>query len=176
MTFGTLAHRPAKRRQGMHNFDRLMADLYRDFDTGLVPRARYATRNPVDYSLDPQISAEEFENEYRVVADIPGVEAKDLEINVENGVLTLRGKRFYGSAPEVDDAEVDAEVSAEAEGDVAAEPVARPSAKFERKLRFRGDIVDGAVSASLRNGVLTVTIPKPEPEKPEVRTIPVETA
>ena len=184
MTYGTLMPRSVRRRPATPNMDRLMAG----FDAGLGPRARYAVSRPSGSVLtpeemrtfDPRVSAEELGDGYRVVAEIPGVEAKDLEINVENGILTIRGERFYEAAPEGEDGigeAVDADASTENEEVVSrAEQAAPRSAKFERKLRFRGEIVEDAVSASLRNGVLTLTIPKPEIVKPEVRSIPIQTA
>ena len=188
MTFGTLAHRPAARRPAVQSFDRLMADLRRNLEIGALPRSRYAVQRPVRSALapantrefNPRISAEELENAYRVVAEVPGVEGRDLEINVEDGVLTIRGERFCGERLEADAAEAqlaDADAGAISEETASVEqPAAPASVTFERKLRFGSEIVEGDVSANLRNGLLTVTIPKPEVVTPEVRTIPVETA
>jgi HSP20 family protein len=168
MTFGTLVHRPVLRRAAIPSFDRLMTDLYRDLGTSPSALLRPACVVPTPPQFAPLFSVEESEIEYRVVAEIPGVEAADLEINVEDGVLTIRGERHYARSAEREKADATAE----------ADPVKaarRNSVKFERKLRFAGDVVETGVTAHLRNGVLTVTVPKPEERKPEVRTIPIET-
>lgn len=170
MTFGTRVHRPATLRPVRPGFDRLMADLVRDFGVG-VPRVRYVAKRAAAPAFEPCISAEELEDEYRVVAEVPGVEAKDLSIQIQDGVLTLKGERFFGAPLEVRDEDV-----AEDRGETGEDaPVARASVNFERKLRFSAKVVEGDVKASLKNGVLTVTIPKQAPAAPEVRSIPVET-
>ncbi len=158
MALGTLVrhHHPA-RRVVRRDFDRIMDDLWGGF--GLAPAA-FTPRNDFLPTFDPAFEAVELENEYRVSADIPGVEPADLEVAVEDGVLTVKGYRHYE-----DETSENAEVTRVDE-----------RCRFERRLRFPGEIVEGDVKAVYKNGVLTVTIPKPEEAKPEVRTIPVETA
>jgi HSP20 family protein len=155
------------------SFDRLFADLYRDFATPTSTLARPApvSRRPVSFT--PRVSVEELEDAFRVVAEVPGVEAKDLDVNVEDGVLTIQGVRHYGDVPAAEAEKVDAEkVGADHEESVAAPE----GAKFERRIAFRSEIVEVGVTAGLKNGLLTVTVPKPAEVKPEVRSIPVETA
>ncbi len=154
MALGALVrHYHPPRRVVRRDFDRIMDDLWGGF--GLAP----AVFTPQDDFL-PTFDAVELENEYRVTAEIPGVEPADLEVAVEDGVLTIRGRRHYEEeTPE------DGEVTRVDE-----------RGRFERRIRFPGEIVEGDVKAVCKNGVLTVTIPKPKEVKPEVRSIPVETA
>jgi HSP20 family protein len=184
MTFGTLVHRPVARRP-VPSFDRLVADLYRDL--GARPSSPTRSARPVAPRFEPRVAAEEGENAYRVVAELPGVDVADLDVSVEDGVLTIRGERYYGAPLVTSDAAAEAdveEVAATAEGEAAAtdaataapEAPARPSAKFERKFRFPTEVVETAVVATLKNGMLTVVVPKEAEVKPEVRTIPVEAA
>jgi HSP20 family protein len=193
MTLGTLVRRPAARRPIGPSFDRLVADLYQDLGAprsqharaGFEPRA--LTPNAFARSFSPHVSAEELENEYRIVAEVPGVETQDLDVNVDDGILVIRGERRYaqseapnvsaGPLPEVAPPAASAEDSTHAEAaEMPAAVAAAPSATFERKLRFPGDINEAGVSASLKNGVLTVTVPKAEVVKPTVLNIPVEAA
>ena len=102
----------------------------------------------------PRVKAEELDDAYRVVAELPGVEAADVDVTVDAGVLTITGKRTFGEP---------------AEDAVNGE-------SFEQWLRFPGEIDEVGVKASLKNGLLVVTIPKLEEAKPDVRTIPVQTA
>jgi HSP20 family protein len=52
----------------------------------------------------------------------------------------------------------------------------RVSGAFSRSFRIPFDVDPESVAASYRNGVLTVTIPKPEESQSQVRTIPIATA
>lgn len=158
MTYGTLVHRPLSRRSVLPILDRLIADF--DFNLAATPTA--PSRQP---TFAPRITAQELEHAYRIVAEVPGVEAKDLDVNVEGGMLTIKGERSF-SDTQSENAEPSANV---ATADASA-------VTFERKVRLPGKIVETEVSASLRNGILTVTVPKQLAVKPEVRRIPIETA
>ena len=158
MAMGTLVrhHYPA-RRVVRRDFNRIMDDLWSGFS--LAPLA-LAPQSGFTPWFDPKFDADELESEYRVTADMPGVEAVDLDVAVEGGVLTIKGHRNSE-----DETSEDGEVTRVDE-----------RGRFERRFRFPGEIVEGDVKAVYKNGVLTVTIPKPEEVKPEVRTVPVETA
>ena len=173
MTLGTLIQRPTTWRPAMRGFDRLFDDLYEDF--GLAPlslakaRALSPTRrgelHGIARKFSPQFEASELENEYRVRAEVPGVDAKDLAVTVDGGVLTIKGQRRYEAA----------EPAAEGETRKAEAAVA-VRGSFERRLRFPGEIVEGDITACYKNGVLTVTVPKLAEAESVVRSIPVETA
>jgi len=199
MIHGTLVRRRVPRHPVVTSFDRLLADIYRrpfGFATSSFTPVRRAVRRRAVPVFDPRLSAEELENDYRVVAEVPGIEAADLDISVEDNVLTIKGARGFEAAPGARqvagsetrgdsgseaqvEAHTDAEACAEKNAEVAvdaAESTARATAMFERKLRFPKHIVEDAVVASLRNGILTVTLPKRLEAAPDVRSIPVETA
>jgi HSP20 family protein len=98
----------------------------------------------------PHVDITENQDSFRVVADIPGVKPDDIEINLHNGLLTIRGER-----------KTDEEVK---EGN------------FTRRERFRGtfsrqfNLPDSAdedkVNAKSVNGVLEIFIPKAKKAKP----------
>ncbi len=162
MALATLIHRPSTRRLGVRHFDRWLDDLWGGF--GLAPLSPAESvffpapsTAPRAGGFHPQLQTRELETEYRVSAELPGVDAKDLEVTVDGGVLCIKGHR---RDPE---AETDADQSE-----------ARES--FERRLRFPVEIAEGEVTASCKNGVLRVTVPKLVEAKPKVRTIPVEVA
>lgn len=83
-----------------------------------------------------------------VYMDVPGLRADDLEIELENDVLAVRGERPYPYSRE-DDAPV-------------AQRIERGFGRFERSLRVPGGLDPDAIDASLADGVLRLNIPKPQ--------------
>jgi HSP20 family protein len=91
--------------------------------------------------------------------DVPGVSSDNLEIELENDTLTVRGERPY---PYGDDQE-----------QRIWRRIERGFGSFERDLRVPRGLDPDAIQASLEHGVLTLRMPKPEPLKPrrvEIRT------
>jgi HSP20 family protein len=91
-----------------------------------------------------------------VFMDVPGVPADKLDIELENDVLTVSGERSYPYADK--------------EG--AVRPTERGFGRFERSLRVPRGLDADSIEASLRDGVLTLHLPKPaslQPRKIEVR-------
>lgn len=165
MTLGNLV-RPASpprrvRRPFDRSFDRLVDDLWSGFGLAPVAFAPTAAAAPEPRRFTPAFDAVELEKEYRVTAEIPGVDPADVDVEVEDGVLTIQGRRRFEDESESQEGEV-ARVS--------------ERGRFERRIRFPGEIVENDVKAVHRHGVLTVTVPKPAEQKSEVRSIPVETA
>ncbi len=162
MALATLVHRPSTWRPTVRHFDRWLDDLWGGFgaaplslaEPAFLPTRSRLARVGQSY---PQLDAKEFEAEYRVTAELPGVDGADLEVTVDGGVLCIKGRR---RGPQ---AETDAEPS-EADD------------RFERRVRFPVAIAEDEVTASCKNGMLRVTVPKLVEPEPEVRTIPVEVA
>jgi HSP20 family protein len=102
----------------------------------------------------------ETETEIQVAAELPGLEEKDIQVSLEDGVLTIKGER--------------AEETKE-EDDEGFSHVETFRGSFHRALRLNAEVDEDAVKASYKNGVLSVTLPKVPEVKPEVRTIPVTT-
>jgi HSP20 family protein len=87
-----------------------------------------------------------------VYRDVPGMRAGDLEIELEQDTLTVRGERKYP----YDDA---------AQGVVRR--IERAFGRFERSLRVPAGLDPGQVQASLADGVLKLTVPRPQPPQPK---------
>jgi HSP20 family protein len=155
MSLGALISRPRVRSVlwPARDADRLFDEFWSGFD--LLPSAFLAEERA---RFAPRIDVAETDEEYRVTADLPGLEEKDFEVVLDGDVLTLKGERH--SAHE----------SVE-EGSCRIE---RVSGKFERRLAFETPIDADKVTASYKNGVLTVQLPKPAEARPKVRTIPIK--
>lgn len=96
-------------------------------------------------------------NAVKVVADIPGVDEKDVEVLVRDGVLTIKGTK-------------NAEHEEEGEDFYVSE---RSFGSFSRAFRLPDGVDEQAVDAHFDKGVLTVNLPKVSKSKTEGRRIPV---
>ena len=134
------------------DIDRFFDEAFRGF--GFPETAAEAPR------FTPRVDVSETEEAYTVRADLPGLEEKDIQVALEEGVLTIQGKH-------------ETEKEEEKQG---ARWVERARGSFHRALALPAEVEAEKVSASYRQGVLTVTLPKRPEAKPEVRTIPITTA
>jgi HSP20 family protein len=103
----------------------------------------------------PSLELGETDREIRVVAELPGLDEKDVEILVEDGALTLRGEK----KSEVHDR--DRGYSERSYG------------RFERRIALPPGVERDRASATFRNGVLTVTLPKSAAANENVRRIEI---
>jgi HSP20 family protein len=98
-------------------------------------------------------AADIFETEHELVvkADLPDVDAKDLDIRVENNILTIRGERKFEKKVSED----------------KYLRVERAYGSFSRSFSLANTVNAEAIKADYQNGVLTLTIPKREEAKPK---------
>lgn len=106
--------------------------------------------------FQPRVDVAESETEYRITAELPGLEEKDFEISLENGVLTLKGEKR----------------SEREESGKGYRHVETVSGRFERRFQLPAEVDEGKVAAAYKNGVLAITVPKAERARP--RTISVQ--
>jgi len=123
-----------------------------DVSRNLLSRLSQMAGDPEESSLAaewaPAVDITE-EDKYMVSADIPGVDPRDIEVTVDNNVLTISGKR-------------ESEKHEEREGYRHAE---RSSGRFFRRFVLPETVDDSRVSAKSDKGVLNITIPKSEKQK-----------
>ena len=98
----------------------------------------------------PAVDIKEEENQFLLVADIPGVDPKDIEVHMENGILTIKGER-------------ESEKKTEREG---YKRIERQHGVFYRRFTMPEGVDPEGIEANSNNGVLTVTIPKQEAAQP----------
>jgi HSP20 family protein len=138
----------------------LYDELDRVFDSFWRGLGQPATEAPRAFA--PRIDVTSSETGYRVDAELPGLEEKDIQVTLENGVLTLAGERKQERV----------------EKDEQRGFSHRESfrGRFERSLALPEDADEKGVTARYKNGILTLEIPKIPVAKPEVRTIPVQSS
>lgn len=121
----------------------LRRELFREFNK-LYDRASQDASSGATADWAPAVDIEEYTDKFVLYADVPGVDPKSIEVTLEKGVLTLSGNR---------------EPAAEQSG-VERRRVERATGRFHRRFALPDTVDSDAVSASNRNGVLEVTIPK----------------
>jgi HSP20 family protein len=129
--------------------NRLFDDVFRGFD---------ATGPFGGRGSWPSTDIEETEKEYRITAELPGLEEGDVEVLLQDGVLTVRGEK---------------KAESENRNRTYSE---RFFGRFERQIPLALDVDDTAVSATFRNGVLTVTVPKSARAVERSKRIPINSA
>ena len=99
----------------------------------------------------PSVDIYETEHELVVKADLPEVDPKDLDIRVENNILTIRGERKF-------------EKNVNEENYLRVE---RAYGSFARSFTLANTVNSEAIKTDYQNGVLTLCIPKREEAKPK---------
>ena len=130
--------------------NRLFDNMFRGFDDARMWGSRQTEW--------PKIDVEETDKSCRVTAELPGMEENDVEVLLQDGVLTIRGEKKLESESQ------DRTVSERFYG------------RFERQLSFDREIDQDHVSAAFKNGVLTVTIPKTAQAVERRKRIPINAA
>ena len=124
-----------------------VSTLDRMFDD-VMRTTRGAATNP--RAFDPEIDVRTTDDEVVIVCDVPGVRHEDLELTVDNRVLTLAGSRKFED---------------DGRGHVV---LGRSYGTFRRSFSLPPSLDTASLSANLLDGVLTIRIPrhpKPEPIK-----------
>jgi HSP20 family protein len=114
-----------------------------------------ATRTPgprglFERTFSPAVDVVEAADSYRVVCDLPGMDMEDIEILIASNVLTLKGEKK--AAPKQERDRLYREETS--------------VGRFQRTLQLPLAVDAGSASAVLKNGVLTIRLPKREDLKP----------
>jgi HSP20 family protein len=102
-------------------------------------------------SWAPAVDIFETEHELVVKADLPEIDPRDLDIRVENNILSIRGERKFESKVSED----------------RYLRVERAYGSFSRSFSLANTVNSEAIKADYQNGVLTLTVPKREEAKPK---------
>ena len=123
--------------------NRLFDDAFRGFETPALWGRQW-----------PTLEVEETDGGYRVTAELPGLDEKDIDISFSDGVLTLRGEK----RSETED-----------KGRRVSE---RYYGRFERRIAL-GEVDDSQARARFDKGVLTIDMPRSARAQERVRRIPI---
>ena len=124
--------------------------LFDDFFRGTVPSTSFL-RSSMGW---PSVEVSDSDGEVRVTAEVPGMSEKDVELLMEDGILTIRGEKKSESE------------------DKDRGYSERYYGRFERRVALPSNVDEGGANATFRDGVLTVTLPK-SAEAERGRRIPI---
>ena len=112
---------------------------------------------PYQGSAYPKVNVYEYDDKVGIVAEIPGLNKKQLNVEVEEGVLTISGDKHS------------------ALNDDGAKVLRRELKQSSFKRQFElGELLDGEhITANFKDGILSVEVPKIEPKKPKRHTVKI---
>jgi len=134
----SLARTPAPPRTRLTPFGLLQSEIDRVFDN-------FANWRGFDGGFNPSMEVTETDKSIEISTELPGIDEKDVEINVADNILTIRGEKK----------------AEKEEKNKTYRLVERSYGSFERSLALPPGIDADAIKASMNKGVLKITLPKP---------------
>lgn len=136
----------------MHNrMNRMFEDFWQDYPT-------VRTRGLPDVRM--HVDVEEKPKEYVISAELPGMDEKDIDITVSEGVLTIKGEKKTEDERDENNVHISE----------------RSYGSFRRSFRLPPEVSNEKIVANFDKGVLTVSVPKaPEAESP-VRKVKIKSS
>jgi HSP20 family protein len=132
--------------------NRLFDDVFRSFDLRFPAIGQF----PAFHGRWPSVEISETDTELRVTAEAPGLDEKDIEILLADGVLTLRGEK-------------------RSETEDKTKQFSEPFySRFERRIPLAFEVEEDKVEATFKNGVLMVTLPKSAQAQSKVKRIAIK--
>jgi HSP20 family protein len=138
-----------------HEINRLFEDFWRDFDLPMSGRAERGRG-----FVTPKVDVSEDGKEIVVAAELPGLDEKDVEVTMSDKALIIKGEKK-------------AEREERERGYSYRE---RSYGAFQRAIPLDVDILADQVTATFKNGVLTVTLPKSPDAQREFKKIAISGA
>ncbi|GMI88113.1 hypothetical protein like AT1G07400 [Hibiscus trionum] len=139
-------------------FDPFSLDVWNPFKDFPLPSSLTTQTSDASAFLNAQVDWKETPEAHIFKADLPGLKKEEVKVEVEEDrVLQISGKR---------------NVEKEDKNDTWHR-VERSSGKFTRRFRLPDNVKLDQIKASMENGVLTVTVPKVEVKKPDVKAIEI---
>ena len=142
----SLAHSGSGR--SLDPFSRFRNEMERFFDSfggaGLFPRNVFETGTLRDSFVVPQLDVRETDKAFVITAELPGLDEKDIEITLADGLLTMKGEKKSETASDKDSLHV----------------TERRYGSFQRVVRLPDGIDQEKVGANFDKGVLRVEVPK----------------
>lgn len=146
--------KPYRELAPFREFERMRREMDRFWDS-------FLTRKPTDGTEEeflPALDLSETENELVVKCEVPEMDSKDIDISLSDGRLTIKGEKKQERE----------------EKKAHYHLVERSYGSFTRSVQLPKEVQSDKISASYKNGTLTVTLPKSEEAKKKEIKIPVQ--
>ena len=108
--------------------------------------------------LRPQFETKENDNCIEITAEVPGVAEEDINLSFSNGILTVSGEKKSEEKKEGETYHI----------------TERQYGSFSRSLKLPYEPEQNDITASFKDGILKITVPKPKEMKPDVYKIPIQ--
>jgi HSP20 family protein len=131
-------------------FDQIVSRQFPDIEKSVGVK-------PFQGTSYPKVNVYEYDEKVAIIAEIPGLDKKDLKVDVEEGILAISGDKhaLYN--------------------DKGAKVIRRELKQSSFKRQFElGELLDGDnINASFKDGLLTIDIPKVEPTQPKKLSVKI---
>lgn len=138
--------------------DRLFDRVFQGFGLSSVGFEQFPSTQQVDGMLKPILDLGASDKEYTVTVEIPGVNKKDVKLEIANDTLIISGEKKQEKE----------------EKDRNYYRVERSYGSFRRVLSLPEDVDQNSIKANYKNGVLTVSMSRKELPKPDVKQIGIK--
>lgn len=143
-----------------HDIDRLFDQAFRGFDIAPFGFHRPLLPGMNDGMIKPTLDLSATDKAYTIAVEVPGVDEKDVKVEIVNDTLTIRGEKKHEKE----------------ESDKNYYRMERSYGSFQRVLSLPEDADQTGVAATFKNGVLTVTMPRVVAQHANVKQIEVKSA
>lgn len=136
--------------------DRLLDDVFRGFGFSNAP-SRWVDGNLGGFNFHPKLNIASDEKNYHVSLEAPGLSEEDIALDLHQGILTIRGEKKAESETR----------------DRHYYRVERSFGSFQRVLALPDDCDQDTISATMKNGVLEITLPRKVVPTTATKHIPI---
>jgi HSP20 family protein len=148
--------KPFRELAPFREFDRMRKEMDRLWDSFFEGGLRRRAEGGGEWL--PSLDVSETKNELVVKAEVPGMDPKDIDISLSDGMLTIKGEKKQ----EKEEREADYHL------------VERSYGAFTRSVQLPKEVQSEKINASYKNGILKITLPKSEEAKKKEIKIKVE--
>jgi HSP20 family protein len=158
---------PSTRAREWRPFEGLRSQvdrLFHDFETGFLQSPFYRDvdnfwRRDVAFPVTPAVDIIENDNAFEITAELPGLDAKNIELGLSDDVLTIKGEKKEEKEEKTKDRYVSE----------------RRYGSFRRSVQLPSSIDAGKIEANYKSGILTITLPKSAEAQKKQTVIPITT-
>ncbi len=138
--------------------------LFHDFETGFLQSPLYRDvdnfwHRDLAFPVTPAVDIVEKDNAFELTAELPGLDAKNIELSLSDDVLTIKGEKKEEKEEKTKDRYIPE----------------RRYGSFRRSVQLPSSIDAGKIEANYKSGILTVTLPKSAEAQKKQTVIPVTT-